>query len=99
MLSSLGNTYGKMGRLEEAREVLAELRERSRHEYVQSLHFSFIHAGLGDLEETLSWLEKAYIDRDLWLLAITMMWDPSFEKIRDDLRFKEYIEQIRASIR
>jgi len=81
MLSTLGGAYGKVGRTAEAREVLAELRERS------------------ELEETLTWLEKAYEDRELWLFVMAMVWDPSFERVQDDPRFKEFIEKVRASIR
>lgn len=99
MLSTLGNMYGKMGRTAEAREVLAELRVRSKHEYVQSLYFAFVHAGLGELKETLTWLEKAYEDREQWLIVIGLKWEPSFDAIQHDPRFQAFVRKIRASMR
>ena len=100
MLSCLGNVYGKMGRTAEAREVLAEIRERSEHEYVQSLYFANVNAGLGELEETLTWLEKAYEAHEQWLIVIGKFgWDPNFERIKDDPRFQAFVRKIRASMR
>jgi serine/threonine protein kinase/Flp pilus assembly protein TadD len=98
MLSTLGGEYGKVGRTAEAREVLAELRKRSEHEYAQSFYFAYVHAGLGELEEALTWLEKAYEDHELWLFVVAMKWDPIFERIQDEPRFKEFIEKVRAAI-
>ena len=99
MLSTLGGAYGKVGRTAEAREVLAELRERSEHEYVQSFYFALVHGGLGELEETLTWLEKAYEDRELWLIVMGMKYDPMFERIQDDPHFQAFVQKVRASVR
>ncbi|UCF05843.1 MAG: protein kinase [bacterium] len=101
ILSTLGFVYGKMGRTAEAREVLTELRERSDHEYVQSYYFAYVHAGLGELEETLTWLEKAYEAHEQWLIVIGAfgVMEPGFKTFQDDPRFQAFIRKIRASMR
>jgi tetratricopeptide (TPR) repeat protein len=99
MLSTLGGEYGKVGRTAEARDVLAELRERSEHEYAQSFYFALVHAGLGELEEAMTWLEKAYEDRELWLSVVAMKFDPIFERIQGDPRFQAFLQKVRASVR
>ncbi len=101
MLSTLGCVYGQMGRTAEAREVLAELRKRSDHEYIQSNYIASVHAGLGEIEETLTWLEKAYEAHEQYLIVIGVFWEkePSYEKIRDDLRFQAFAQKIRAAAR
>jgi tetratricopeptide (TPR) repeat protein len=99
MLSSLGAAFGKAGMPAEARQVLSELRERSKHEYVQSFYFALVHAGLGEVEETLAWLEKAYEDRELWIGVIAWKWDAALENILDDPRFQAFAAKVRASVR
>src|SRR6185295_17296118 len=53
-------TYGFAGRHEEARRILAALVERAKGTYVPPYAMASIHASLGQIDEALSWLEKAY---------------------------------------
>jgi serine/threonine protein kinase/Tfp pilus assembly protein PilF len=101
MLSSLGFAYGKMGRTAKAREVLTELRERSEHEYVQSNYIAIVHEGLGELDETLTWLEKAYEAHEQWLIVLGAFGnlEPYFRTFKNNPRFQAFIRKVRASMR
>ena len=81
---------GKRG---EALKVLADLKAASKRRYVPSYEIAVIHAGLGDKDETLAWLQKAYDDRDSsWLVDVNV--DPRFEPLRSDARFGELVRKI-----
>jgi len=62
-LSSLGYGYGVTGRKDLAREILAELTERSKQRYVASSDFAFVNAGLGERDQAIQWLERACEER------------------------------------
>jgi len=98
MLSVLGSVFGMSGRTAEARAVLDELLERSKSEYVQSLHMAFAHLGVGEYDEAFSWLEKSYEDRDMYLIVLAFG-DPNTDAVRDDPRYKALMERFRASMR
>jgi serine/threonine protein kinase len=53
--------------------------------YVPSYWFSLVHAGLGDVEETLRWLERAYQERSTILAYLRI--DPRLRLVRDNPRF------------
>jgi len=55
----LGYAYAMSGRRAEALRMLAELEERSKHEYVSPSARALIHMGLGDKEQAFTWLDKA----------------------------------------
>jgi eukaryotic-like serine/threonine-protein kinase len=62
-LAQLGQAYARVGRVDEARDVLARLEELSRRRYVSPYHMAYVHTGLGDYERALDWLERAYEER------------------------------------
>jgi len=62
-LAQLGEAYAMAGRREDAREVLSKLQALSQRRYVSPYHFAYVYAGLGQPEEAIDWLEKAYEQR------------------------------------
>ncbi|MEJ2719620.1 MAG: hypothetical protein P8181_00585, partial [bacterium] len=77
-----------------ARKILNELLDRSTREHVQSLYFSYVCMGLGQFDEALAWLQKSYEARDQYLIVIGKTWDPAFEQVQDDPRFKAIVQRI-----
>ncbi len=61
--AQLGEAYAMANRVEDAREVLRNLHELSRHRYVSPYHFAYVHAGLGEEDEAIDWLERAFDQR------------------------------------
>src|SRR5207244_11994949 len=82
MLALLGHAYAVSGRKTEAQQVLGELREVQGRRYVSPYTVAAMYAGLGDKDQAFKWLEKAYDERDLWLMKLKV--DPVFNKLRSD---------------
>jgi TolB-like protein/Tfp pilus assembly protein PilF len=88
----LGHALAMTGRTEEARRVLDELIEASRHRYVSPYIFAEIYRGLGEMDQTFEWLEKAYEDRTDWLVWLGV--EPALDVLRSDPRFIDLIRRI-----
>jgi serine/threonine protein kinase/tetratricopeptide (TPR) repeat protein len=56
----LGEAYGFAGETGKARAVLAQLVETSRSKFVTPYHFAYVHTGLGELDDAITYLEQAY---------------------------------------
>jgi tetratricopeptide (TPR) repeat protein len=91
-LAYLAFLQATVGRESEARQFLDDLKDRSEQESLDPLTFSALYAYLGDNDRALDCLEKAYEQRNLWLLRIGF-W-PAFDPLRDDPRFKELLVRI-----
>jgi len=61
----LGYAYA-MAEKKEALDILHELLEKSKHEYVPPYSLALIYAGLGKQKKALEWLEKAFIEQSHW---------------------------------
>jgi TolB-like protein/Tfp pilus assembly protein PilF len=59
----LANTYARAGQREEARKLLQILLARSRDRYVPPAVIAGVFTALGDVENAVTWLEKAYAER------------------------------------
>jgi hypothetical protein len=55
------------------------------------LHKHF-YARLGDRDDAINWLEKAYNEQCRYVAYISI--DPDFDSLRDDLRFQALIHRI-----
>jgi serine/threonine-protein kinase len=89
----LGYAYAKAGKIEKAREILAELKESSEESYIRPSAISLVYYGLGDLEKAFDWLEKAIQERDPvipWIRQIV----PKEDQILSDPRYKAILRKI-----
>ncbi len=84
-LHGLALTYARMGRPEDARQVLGRLEAYARDHYVNPIFFAEIHAGLGETDLAFEWLERATSDRTVWMVGLTL-W-PELDPLRSDPRF------------
>jgi DNA-binding winged helix-turn-helix (wHTH) protein/tetratricopeptide (TPR) repeat protein len=91
-LANLGYVYGAVGKRAQAFEVLAELHELSQHRYVPHHMSALVYAGLGDADETLDRLERAYEERSHYMPALATV--PVFDGVRDDPRFRSLLRRI-----
>jgi serine/threonine-protein kinase len=86
LLGVRGYTYAKCGRREEARAELNRLLGRARAGvYVSHYSLAVIQAGLGDDDQAISELEKAYVERAPALFVMKL--EPAFARLRSDPRF------------
>ncbi len=91
-LSSLGYGYGITGRSDLARQVLDELTEMSKQQYIAWSDFAFVHTGMGETDQAIQCLERAYDDCDAHLMALKV--DPRLASLRDDPRFKALLTRV-----
>jgi tetratricopeptide (TPR) repeat protein len=91
VLSLRGYILAKQGRYGEAREVLKTLEAVSRDRYLPPYASALVHAGLGERDAALEWLNRAYDVHDVHLVLLTM--DPKWETFRSDDRFLAVINR------
>src|SRR4029434_1266367 len=60
----------KLGRADEARDVLKTLAAVSRERYVPPYQMALVHAGLGEREAVFEWLDRALATRDVSLIHL-----------------------------
>jgi hypothetical protein len=83
--ASLGHAYAVAGKTGRGRTILGSLREAATRRYVPSYYFALLYAGLGQRDEALRSLERAYEERST-VLAYLMI-DPRLATLREDPRF------------
>ena len=88
-----GYVLALSGERGQARGVLEELRKLSRERYVPPYNMAIVHHGLGEHEEALVWLEKAFEERDVLLTFVAV--DPKWDALRGDHRFVNLLERMK----
>jgi tetratricopeptide (TPR) repeat protein len=91
MMSLLGHAYAASGKKAEARRILAEL-NRQKQKYVSPYTVATIYAGLGERDQAFKWLEKAFEERDIWLMNLKV--DPVLKEFRSERRFASLLQRI-----
>ncbi len=88
----IGMAYAKLGQVNEARTILADLISRSQQSHVPPTLVAALHFVLGDIDTGFLWLEKAYQEYDSWVRLLKT--DTVFDPVRDDPRFLEILKKI-----
>ncbi|MFN2509624.1 MAG: tetratricopeptide repeat protein [Chthoniobacterales bacterium] len=92
VIAIVGYFSGRTGDHQKARRALEQLQTLSRERYVAPYHFALVSAGLGEQEEAIAWLAKAFQERDprvSWLKV-----EPSWDALRSDSRFTDILQRI-----
>jgi TolB-like protein len=92
-MAALGYMYGKAGRVQDAKAILAEfdsLTRRGRHASAYAV--AAIYAGLGDRERMFQYLDAAYLEHSHWLLWLKR--DPRWDEFRADRRFENLVRKV-----
>jgi len=90
--SMLAYSYGRAGQWERARRELEKLEKMSRHEQVNPATMLSAHLGVGDKEEALADLEKAYSQHFCFLTTLKV--EPAFDPLRSDPRFQDLLRRV-----
>ena len=90
-VSLRGFVLAKIGRTDEARDVLGLLEGLSAERYLPPFAVALVHAGLGQDAEALRWLERACSVRDVHLTFLTA--DCKWDRFRDDGRFQALLSR------
>jgi len=90
---TIGWIYARAGRKAEAQSLLRRLQELSRQRYIDPTSIATIYIGLGQKEEALTWLERAYEQRGSYLILYLKV-DPVWDPLRDDPRFQALLRRM-----
>ncbi len=90
---NLGWAYAMSGDRERAKEILSDLIEKTKSEYVSPMEIGFVYLGLDEVDNAFTWFTRAVEDHDsdAWIL---MSKGPIFDPIRSDPRYAELLRKM-----
>lgn len=88
----LAHAYAISGKKKEAAETLQEMQSAQEKNYVSPYDFAVVYAGFRDVNKTLEWLEKSYVERNGRLVNLAV--HPQFAFLRKEPRFQNLVEKI-----
>jgi len=88
--SNLAYTYGLSGRTAEAMRIVLDLRTRPARDPSTDADIALIYMGLGDHDQAMMWLDKAFESR----FKASILRRPAFDPLRSDVRFKRFLRRI-----
>ena len=88
----IGYIMGAAGEKEKAREILNYLIRISDKEFVRPTSFTILYMALGETDKALDWLEKAYEQREGWL--VTLKVEPMYDPLLSEPRFQTILEKM-----
>jgi len=92
LLALLGHSYALANKKDEALKIIEKLKTISDKKYVTPYMIALIYTGLGDKEQALTWLYKAYREKDGWIAWIKV--DPKLDPLRNEPAFKQLMAQV-----
>ncbi len=91
-LASLGRANALAGRTADAHRVLDQLAKMSETDHVTPYNVATIYSALGDNDDAIAQLEKAYEERSWYLMFLAV--DPQLDTLRADARFKDLVKRV-----
>ncbi len=91
-LAALAYAHARAGHRAEALSLLNRLRALAQSRHVAAIYFAGVYTGLGDKDQALNWLQKAYEERSDYLVYIQL--EPTFDPLHDDPRFRELVRRL-----
>jgi len=88
----LGYALAKSGKEAEARSVLEGLLKSSAERYVSPYYIALVYNGLGEHDEALAWLERAYAQRSSGIVFLKV--EPKWNNLRSDPRFQDLMKRV-----
>jgi TolB-like protein/DNA-binding winged helix-turn-helix (wHTH) protein/Tfp pilus assembly protein PilF len=89
-IANLARAYVASGNRSEAIKLLSDLKKRSIPGYSNGSEIATVYASLGDTDQAMNWLEKAYEER----FNPGVLLRPGFDPLRADPRFQNLMHQI-----
>jgi TolB-like protein/DNA-binding winged helix-turn-helix (wHTH) protein/Tfp pilus assembly protein PilF len=90
IVANLARAYVASGKRSEAVRLLNDLKKRSIHGYSNGSEIATIYASLGDTDQAMNWLEKAYEER----FNPGVLLRPGFDPLRSDPRFQNLLRRV-----
>ena len=81
------------GQIEEARTILNDMLRKSQSQYVPAINIASIYDALGEKEDALRWLDKAYEQRDPGMTLFKSE-APRWKSLNEDPRFQDLLRRM-----
>jgi tetratricopeptide (TPR) repeat protein len=94
-LGALGYAYAIAGERSKAEHVLRELTNLSKRRYVSPTDLAYVEIGLGDKDQALALMEKAFREHSGFLVQLKV--DPLLDPLRPDPRFQDLLRRLGLS--
>ena len=88
--ANLAYAYGVSGHKVDALRIAGELERQNQQNGSLEANIALIHVGLGNADEAITWLDKAYGDRFNPSIVVR----PEFDSLRSDPRFKDLMRRL-----
>jgi predicted Zn-dependent protease len=89
-VANLARAYTASDNKSEAMNLLGELKKRSNASYSHGSEIATVYAALGDKDQAMVWLTKAYDER----FNPGVLLRPGFDPLRSDSRFQEIARRV-----
>jgi eukaryotic-like serine/threonine-protein kinase len=91
-LSLLGAAYALIGRLSDAQKILAELQNLTQKAYVPAFSYAQIYLGLGEIDESFDWIEKAVEEGEFMVFSLPV--HPLVDPLRSHPRYHALLRKM-----
>jgi len=95
MRAALGRAYAESQKKHEANEMLNELNELAKRQYVSAYEVAKIYVALGNTEQAFQLLTKASAEHSFHLVNLNVC--PQLNSVRSDPRFQDVVQRIGLS--
>jgi TolB-like protein/DNA-binding winged helix-turn-helix (wHTH) protein/Tfp pilus assembly protein PilF len=93
--ADLGYVYGRTGQRANAENELRKLLDWNRRQPIDPILVAQMYLGMGNNDQAMVWLEKAYAQRSNSLTALKV--DPLYDPLRADPRFENLLRRVGLS--
>ena len=95
-LAGLGHAYAVSGNRDEAFNTIEELNQLSTQQFVPARGVAEIYMGLDDKEQAFAWLDKAFEQRNGWLIHLKE--NQRYDSLRTDRRYLELVRRMNLNL-
>jgi serine/threonine protein kinase/Tfp pilus assembly protein PilF len=90
----LARAHVRRGEFAEARAILRDLTEQATQGAIVNLFVAFVHDALGEADDVIRWLERAYEAREPTLVFLHWGEWIRFETVWNDSRFRSLLDRV-----
>jgi len=91
-MANIAATSALSGNPAEARRWLAQLKQSAQQHYVPAIYLAAIYSSLGEKDEAIAWVQKAFDERSDYMLYLKT--EPWFDNLRSDARAQQLLGRV-----
>lgn len=97
MLAALAYNRGVQGQRRGATDIVNQLHALSAKRYVAAYDFAIAYLGIGDEEQALKYLEKAFQERSPWVVTAPI--EPRLQRLAGNALFQSLVRKLRLPLK